>query len=146
MSLITNSKIGFTRYAGFSILFNNPGENNYTPMWKGSKLQQIYCSENDTLNLHLYSALKNALQKTGLETNFKKYLFFDLPFYSYHVTVWDGLNEGNIENIAKKYRPALNEFLQKLSCSLEQDNIFIKSAESSNLVNKIRKSLSGLKN
>jgi len=80
MSLITNSKIGFTQYAGFSILFDNPGQDNLVPMWKGSSLQRINCSENDILNLKLYLSLKTALEKTGLENSFTRYLFFELPF------------------------------------------------------------------
>jgi len=45
---------------------------------------------------------------------------------------------GNIKNIAKEYRPELNEFLQKLSCSLEQNNKFTQIAEFSNLATKKR--------
>jgi len=136
MSLITNSKIGFTQYAGFSILFNNPGQDNLVPMWKDSRLQRINCSENDTLNLKIYIGFKSALEKTGLKNWFTRYLFFELPFYSYHVTVWDGLNVGNIKKIDEDYQDELNEFLQNLPSTMEQDNKFTQIAESSNLVTK----------
>ncbi len=137
MSFITNSKIGFTRYTGFSILFDNPGKDNTVPMWKGSDLQRICCQADNT-NLELYTKLNDGLTKIDLENSFTEYFFFKLPFYSYHVTVWDGLNDGNKNKISLHYQDEVDEFLQKLSCSMERNNKFTKIVESSNLVTKKR--------
>ncbi|MDM8551506.1 DUF1868 domain-containing protein [Desulfobacterales bacterium HSG2] len=100
---ITNSKIGFKCYAGFSLLFDNPNENNLATAGNDKNIKRLRCSVGES-DSELYAGIKSGLEKIGIKKLQNKYLFFQLPEYSYHVTVWDGLNEGNREKIFAAYR------------------------------------------
>ncbi|QYR19201.1 hypothetical protein KZ483_14690 [Paenibacillus sp. sptzw28] len=45
------------------------------------------------------------------------YLFCPLPFHSYHVTLWDGINDANVQNVSREYRFDGEDLLQDLSNS-----------------------------
>ena len=122
---ITNNKIaGFEpRWAphrGFSLLFDNPGK-SYSPM--GEDWSKIDCSLEE--GLQLYKGLAKFLDEMGQHRLTNMYLFCPLPLSSYHVTVWDGLNEGNAQNVSASYRSKIKDFLNNLPGSLLIDENFI---------------------
>lgn len=136
MTIITNEKIaGFgplwAPYRGFSLLFDNPGE-SVSPMKEG--LVRLNARVNTSSSLQLYSALAGSLDRIGKNLLTNTYLFCPLPAYSYHVTVWDGLNDGNVENVLAQYHPDLEDFLADLPNSLLGNNEFTAEVNDSPLV------------
>jgi len=136
MSVITNAKVAglepvWAPYRGFSLLFDNPGE-SVSPMGEG--LARLNCSVNTSSSLQLYSALAGLLDKIGRDLLMNTYLFCPLPSYSYHVTVWDGPNDGNARNVPPRYRPNLEDFLAGLPNSLLGNNGFTTEVYDSPLV------------
>lgn len=134
--MITNPKIGFKRYPGFSLLFDNPGESHFQNAWQGGKLLKLNTIIDTGSESQLYRRLRDGLAEIGLLTNDNPYLFFVLPRPTYHVTVWDGLNEGNKGIVVSAYRQKLTEFLEGLPLSLLFDNPFRAGIEASPLVNR----------
>ena len=76
-------------------------------------LGKLDCSVDTNPSLQLYRALTESLNKIGRDTLTNSHLFCPLPSHSYHVTVWDGLNDGNAKNLSYQYRPDAEEFLTK---------------------------------
>lgn len=134
--MISNPKIGFKRYPGFSLLFDNPGENHFLNVWQGGELLKLNTAIDTGSELQFYRRLRDGLAEIGLLTNDNPYLFFVLPPPTYHVTVWDGLNEGNKGLVVSAYQKKINEFLESLPLSLLFDNPFRASIETSPLVNR----------
>jgi hypothetical protein len=135
MITITNPKVaGFApRWApfrGFSLLFDNPGR-SLTPA--GDRLDLHGEVEADP-ELGFYRKLRDSLERLdpGLLTN--TYLFCPLPPASYHVTVWDGVNDGNVARVSSSQRPQLEQWLAGLPRSLSEPNELIEMAGSSSLV------------
>jgi hypothetical protein len=102
MITITHDKIlGFTPlwapYNGFSLLFDNP-DDGFSGL--DDKLYFGACPlklDNDLSNprLALYQGFVEGLNSIDLSLLTNTYLFCPLPPSTYHVTVWDGLNDGN---------------------------------------------------
>jgi hypothetical protein len=129
---IRNPKIGFKHFPGFSLLFDNPGRGNLSPLCSRFLQVNAQVKGNDTKELTLYKELKKSLDE--IKSELRHYLFFELPVYSYHVTVWDGLNNNNKEAVFEHYHPALTEFLLNLPTALLEKYCFTTMAESSSLV------------
>jgi hypothetical protein len=127
---ITNTKIGFRRFPGFSLLFDNPGVQHLSPL--GSRLLQIACQVDVDPHLELYARLRASLETLDLHN--VKDGFFALPAASYHVTVWDGLNADNCNKVFAPHRSILADFLLNLPHSLLDNYGFIRLPESSPLV------------
>lgn len=134
--MISNPKIGFNRYPGFSLIFDNPGENHFLDVWHGGKLLKLNTTLDAGSESQLYLRLRDGLAEIGLLTNGNPYLFFVLPPPTYHVTVWDGLNEGNKGFVVPAYQKKINEFLEGLPLSLLFDNPIRASIEMSLLVSR----------
>ena len=122
MKTITHPKLislepGWATYRGFSLLFDNPGE-GYTSSEKG--LLRLDCKPNDALAL--YKVFDPFLQEIDLQQLRDEFLFCPLPFYSYHVTVWDGLNEGNSRYLEEDARIRLNASLKNMPDLLSAPN------------------------
>lgn len=104
MITITHDKIlGFTPlwapYNGFSLLFDNP-DSGFSGI--DDKLYIGRCPlklDNDLDNprLALYQAFVEGLNSIDISLLTNTYLFCPLPPSTYHVTVWDGLNDGNYD-------------------------------------------------
>ncbi len=136
MILITNPKIaGFeprwAPFRGFSLLFDNPGA-GVSPM--GKEWLKVDCPINEHDHLRLYRGFAAFLEDLGALTLTNDYLFCPLPPYSYHVTVWDGLNDGNAQVVSASYRPKLDRFLGNLPDSLLTDEVFTAKARQSPLL------------
>ncbi len=136
MLRITNKKIGFKHYPVFSLHFDNTGEYILVSLGNSENIKKIRCSVNKGSSLKLYAGIKAGLERIGITELQNKYLFFQLPVYSYHVTVWDGLNEGNKGKISSAHKLKLEDFLMGLPFSLTQDYEFLTVANSSLLVKK----------
>jgi len=119
MITITNNKVaGFeprwAPFAGFSVLFDNPGNS----LAQVGDMLQIACVPHENGPLDLYARLENTLNELDRDLLIRTYLFCPLPSSSYHVTVWDGINDGNIGAIPQPVRSEWPEFLAKLPCSI----------------------------
>lgn len=125
MFLITNPKIfGFTpqwaQFRGFSILFDNPSD-RLLPLDGNRELKLLSC-DIETEELRLYKSLNQTLT---LFTEMKNtYLFCPLPSHSYHVTLWDGINEANVQAVSRKHRFKAEDLLEDLSRSFIKENEF----------------------
>ena len=113
MTLISNEKIAcfepvWAPYHGFSLLFDNPG-NALEPM---GNLKKVACDIHGDSELSLYRALADAMETVGPAALMNTCLFCTLPYDSYHVTIWDGINDGNIIGVAASHRKELETYLQ----------------------------------
>ena len=109
MITITNPKIAgfqpiFSEFRGFSCLF-----------------EPLAGDENSA---SLYRLLHESLKKLGPVQMANTYLFCPLPFPSYHVTVWDGVNDSNVDAITTKHREYFRSYLKKVNTSLELEPPF----------------------
>lgn len=137
MITITNHKVaGFeprwAPFSGFSLLFDNPGE-SLSPLSAG--LLKLDCAE-AAPGLQLYSGLAGALDRIGRDLLVNTYLFCPLPFYSYHVTVWDGLNDANAAQVLPQHRSELDDVLRGLPGSLLTDERITAQANDSPLMHR----------
>lgn len=129
------SSIGFPRFAGLSLLFDNPGYHSFSPL--GSQLLRVDCHDATDTNIALYSKLRSALQDALLTGLQDRSCFVNVPINSYHVTVWDGLDEGNFEHIDdSKIRTLVKTILMNLPSSLLYHNEILNFLESASFCNK----------
>lgn len=123
MISITNAKVaGFTpRWApfrGFSILFDNPGQS----LTQAGQQRMLTCNLNADPALGFYRSLRESLAHLDLDLLTNTYLFCPLPPPSYHVTVWDGGNDGNLGHVLPDHRHTLSLLLAGLPATLSQPN------------------------
>lgn len=126
MFIVTNPKIkGFipewSQFKGFSILFDNPSD-ILIPLDKDKNLKVLTCDKKSK-ELSLYQQLHDTLSLFPELSN--TYLFCPLPFHSYHVTIWDGINDANIHDISYEHRFASEDLVKHLPHSLLQKNEFL---------------------
>jgi hypothetical protein len=131
MISITNEKVaGFdprwASFKGFSLLFDNLGMSLTT----AGPVAYIDCDVDGDADLLLYKALRNSLANIGLDILTNTYLFCPLPPASYHVTVWDGVNDGNVAHVVAAHRSECEGFLQGLPYSLCESDLFPEIAAS----------------
>jgi hypothetical protein len=94
---ITNPKVKsmipeWAPFKGFSLLFDNPNE---------SALYDTICDISDILTPAL-----------------KGFSFCPLPRSSYHITVWDGINDGNLSQISSENQYRFKQLLENKSNSI----------------------------
>lgn len=97
-------------------------------------LGKLDCSVDTNPGLRLYRALAGSLDKIGREMLTNTYSFCPLPSHSYHITVWDGLNDGNAKDVFHQYRPNAENFLTGLPRSLLTDQTFTGEIDGSPLL------------
>jgi len=143
MITITNDKVaGFSpqwaEFRGFSLLFDNPFEDDDIGLSFGyiGGLLKVKCSMYNA-KLKFYRVLKEGLDKISVELLTNTYLFCPLPPESYHVTVWDGVNHGNINDVNISDRMDLWDFLNRLPYSINRSTDFTELIDSSSLVKTI---------
>lgn len=130
-SLAENHKIaGFTtswqRFLGFSLLFDNPGEEVVST--------KLISDNNTDENLNFYKAVRQAYHNLDPSLD-ESLLVCPVPYHSYHVTVLDGINDENIESIKNtELKSATTEFLNNLPKSLLDDQPLNKILEASPLI------------
>lgn len=96
MISVTNPKVAglapvWAPYRGFSILFDNPGR----CLRPAGRVDALACDVDGDPALGFYRGLRDALAALDVPRLTHTYLLCPLPSASYHVTVWDGLNDGN---------------------------------------------------
>ena len=116
---ITNEKVaGFiprwADFRGFSILFDPSGD-GLTP---DGPCLTLACDVEADPTLSFYRALRGSLTRLNTDLLTAAYLFCPLPPPFYHVTVWDGANDGNKSLVAPDRRPALDRLLAGLPDAL----------------------------
>jgi len=126
MFLITNPKIsGFTpqwaQIEGFSILFDNPSD-RLLPLDENRDLKLLSC-DIEAEELGFYKSLNQTLAQFPEMPN--TYLFCPLPFHSYHVTLWDGINDANVQDVSRKYRFNVEDLLEDFPNSFLKENEFL---------------------
>jgi hypothetical protein len=126
MITVTNSRVaGFeprwASFRGFSLLFDNPGD-SVSPMGSVLKLDTPVETGGD---LALYRTFAVAIDKFGRDLLINTYLFCPLAPYSYHVTAWDGVNDGNLAAVTQAMQPELQGLLQDFPDRLTQPASFL---------------------
>jgi hypothetical protein len=120
MLTITNGKIaGFeplwAAFRGFSFLFDNPGD-SFTRA--GNRLDLTVNLADPALAF--YRILHESVVRLGKDHLLNAYLLCALPPPSFHVTVWDGVNDGNIGQVPEAPRAAFQDLLTGLPDALLQ--------------------------
>jgi hypothetical protein len=120
MLTITNRKVAglgpdWAPFRGLSLLFDNPGDS----------FNRNGCRLDLTLNLAdptlvFYRLLHESVVRLGKDHLLHTYLFCCLPPASYHVTAWDGINDGNLDEVPQPHQATLQSLLAGLPDSLFQ--------------------------
>lgn len=104
-------------FAGFSFLFGNPG--NSSKNFEG--FEQLEIDDSTINSISLYSKIAAAVSKINPLVLSQRFLFFALPFNTYHVTVWDGVNTGNKNRLLPESLEAFDSyFAQDIRSSLRK--------------------------
>lgn len=119
MIQITNPKVaGFTpRWApfrGFSLLWDNPGSG----LTRSGTLLHLTADVDADPALGFYRSLRDSLDELDRNVLTNAFLFCPLPPPSYHVTLWDGLNDANGTQVHAAHRQPAEAFLAGLPDSL----------------------------
>ena len=111
MAQVNNKKVAsfgpleYAPFAGQTVLFDNPGRSTI----REGDLSRLQCDLSDP-SLNLYTKLKDALsEKVGIVRLMEEYRFCPLPSNTFHVTLSDGINEGNISFLSKEVRAKMEE-------------------------------------
>lgn len=115
MTIVTNAKLHtaglvatWAHWPGCSVLFDNPGA---SLLDIGDGLARMNSRTGVDPALGFYTSLEQTLATLDLPQMAEEFGFCPLPSYSYHVTVWDGINPGNIHTVSANHRPALQDFI-----------------------------------
>lgn len=132
---ITNRKIAsiepeWATFRGFSLLFDNPGNNFSTINNKLIKLNAAL----DSPALAFYQGLSHASRLLNTEDMKEKYHFCYLPDNTYHLTIWDGFNDYNRSRLSISDSNEFSECLNQFPNSIPTANRFLELANFSQLV------------
>lgn len=94
----------------------------------------LACDVDGDPALGFYRSLRDSLARLDLDLLTNTYLFCPLPPPSYHVTVWDGGNDGNVGLVPPDHREDLSLLLSGLPASLSRPNASMALAARSPLV------------
>ena len=108
----------WAHWRGFSYLWDNPGSSLCRHADTG--LWRVACEPSTDPELALYHALNDMLAEAGLDSAVNPYSFCPLPSTSYHVTVWDGINEANLSLLSEPEREKFADFLLGLPRSAKR--------------------------
>jgi len=124
MTGITNNKVralgpppSWSSFKGISVIFDNPGDSLVAV---GEGLVRLTCRTSSDPRLRFYSTLEDAIGRLNVNWLSAEFDFCPLPSHSYHVTVWDGINDDNLASIVDLHRPTIQEFLEALPRSLKE--------------------------
>jgi hypothetical protein len=135
MITVSNAKVaGFVPewapFRGFSILFDNPGDS----VRPTERYELLACDVDSDPALGFYRALRDALASLDVRLLTHAYLFCPLPPASYHVTVWDGANDGNAQSVAPEHRESIRHLLGDLPAALREPPALLQAVRESALV------------
>jgi hypothetical protein len=103
----------------------------------GSDFLRVDCSPRWNEELHLYRVFADFFVEIGGSAAPNDNTLCPLDPASYHVTVWDGLNDGNTQAVAACFRSKLVEFLSHLPDALLADEALSPQARSSPLTQRV---------
>ncbi len=134
MITVTNQKVaGFVPqwapFRGFSVLFDSSEAS-----LQGGSPRQLACDLDGDPALGFYRALRNSLASLDLRVLTHTYLFCPLPTPSYHVTVWDGANDGNLNNVTIDQRQHVEQLLNDVAGAICQPHPLVSAVAESELV------------
>lgn len=119
---ITQSKIAaigpplqWASFNGFSLLFDTPGE-HLEAHKSGRRLLQVNAEDPQ---VEFFRRTGMAMEALGADSLATDYHFCALPASSYHVTVWDGVNVKNVNELGEAAQAAFQELLNQLPASLD---------------------------
>ena len=135
MITITNPKGArfvpqWASFRGFSLLFDNPGES----LSRTRDRLELTCDVAGDPELSFYRALRTGLEKMNINLLTNTYLFCPLSPSSYHVTLWDGGNDGNLSEVTGPYSRSLGDYLEGLPDLIADDTPLTEMAAASPLV------------
>jgi len=124
-------------YAGFSYLFDNPNPQSNLQNNDGLLLlnNQVHLDDNITL----YHSLSQCVQRIGGDDLINKYLFFPLPPSTYHLTIWDGVNIENKNDLSEEGQNLFSSFFKNPRSLNKLDNLLV-----TNTFNEILKLYEGI--
>jgi hypothetical protein len=133
MSEITNEKIAdleptWRRYAGLSVLYDNPG----TVLSTGLERIDALPVADDTAQ-ELYDALEEVVAELS-DGPLRHLGFCPLPRATYHVTVCDGVNDTVMTGMSSPHRPAVQTLLDGLPDSLLRPSLALHLLRTSDLL------------
>ena len=122
MLTITNPKIaGFAprwaSYRGLTILFDNIGLRRDGPWLR------LDCALDAIPEYTLYRGLRATMCQLNPDLLLQKYLFCALPPSTYHVTLWDGPNDGNVGQALPHMRQRMDDLLIDIPGALSHGNL-----------------------
>lgn len=122
MLTIANPKIaGFAprwaTYRGVTILFDNVGLRRDGPWLR------LDCALDAIPEYTLYRGLRAAMCALDPDLLLRRYLFCALPPATYHVTLWDGPNDGNVEHALPQVRQRIDDLLLDIPGALSHGNL-----------------------
>lgn len=122
MLTITNPKIaGFkpcwATYRGLTILFDNIGLRRDGPWLR------LDCALDVIPEYTLYRGLRAAMCSLNTDDLLRRYLFCALPPATYHVTLWDGPNDGNVAHALPEVRQRIEDLLIDIPGALSHGNL-----------------------
>lgn len=105
---ISGLRAQWAHFCGFSFLFDAPGGHHRAV----GDIDVLGIRNFDSPDLTLYKQLKAVAEQ--LQPEFQKMLFCAMPASTYHVTVFDGINAANQQQLSDKAALAINPWLAGL--------------------------------
>jgi quercetin dioxygenase-like cupin family protein len=103
------------RFRGFSYLLDNPGDS----LGKAENgVPYVSCDVSQGAQAHLVLYRKLARAVEGLEPRLRRFSFCPLRLPSYHVTLWDGVNDSNAHSLTTTKRAEYYEYVRGLPTSV----------------------------
>jgi len=131
---ITNPKIGYAYYPGFSLLFDNPpGRASLKAAGGQGDFLRVHCDlACEPCKLYqLLAAGVEALARPGGPLG--RFTLVKLPPRSYHVTAWDGLSASGTRRVSRSHARDVKDLLLRLPDSLKAGSPLTELARTSAL-------------
>ncbi|HEY1754325.1 MAG TPA: cupin domain-containing protein [Bryobacteraceae bacterium] len=106
-----------SRFSGFSYLLDNPG-NSLVTSAEGVPLLSCDVSEEPEVQRDLAVYRRLAASMKALDPQLRPYSFCPLSVFSFHVTLWDGINQANAANLTMAKRAEYEVFASALPASV----------------------------
>lgn len=129
--LATNTKIAgystnWQKFQGFSLLFDTPGKHEIT--------DQLISASGPNSALKLFRVIDEAFKTVQPDPTTSVFAISPVPYHTYHVTVWDGINDGNIKDIDAENRDFFEQQIHNLPGSLLEAEDYLRIIDASPLV------------
>jgi hypothetical protein len=112
-------------------LITNPKLIGLEPRWAPFRgISLLFVNPASKADAGLYRTLQEGLAGLEHDELITKKLFRLLPVTTHHVTVWDGINDGNLPQVVPGYRPAWERFLDEIPNPASPDDLLREVLES----------------